>query len=368
MDSNEITIAGQNIGKNHSVFIIAEAGINHNGKINLALKLIDKAAESGADAIKFQTFKAEQVVIKIGRKAHYQKNNTNKDESQQQMLKKIELSEKSYPQIINRCLQKGVIFLSTPHGGFNSVDLLEKHNIIAYKIGSGDLNNLPLLSYIASKCKPIIISTGMGTFAEINEAVKIIENTSYSQIALLHCTSNYPCPKNQVNLNSMIKMIEKYHYPIGYSDHTKGTEIPIYACLLGATIIEKHLTLNRNFPGPDQKNSLEPNEFKLMVQKIRELKKYSKQERKSLISKIPNEVLGSTIKTPNHSEISISKVVRKSLVWNKYLPKDHIINKTDIEIKRPGTGIQPKQYWSLIGKKTTKIVKKDNLIKKLEFI
>lgn len=346
MPKKVITIGNKLIGKNQPVFVIAEAGVNHNGRLDLALKLVDAAVAAGADAVKFQTFKAEQVVTVAGKMAAYQKKNLGKEESQSAMLKKLELKEKFYKPIIKRCKERGIMFLSTPHGGFESVDFLQKLGAPAFKFGSGDLNNLPVLEYAAKFQKPMILGTGMATMKEVKEAIVCIKNASNKKIIVLHCTTNYPCPPEEVNLSAMLTMMKEAGVWVGYSDHTLGNQVPIMAATLGACVIEKHFTLDRNLPGPDHKASLELAELKAMVQAIRE---------------VPI-ILGSKVKEPNASEASMIKNVRKSIVAAKDIKKGEIFSKQNLAIKRPGIGLRPSVWRQLLGKKAKKDFTPDELI------
>ncbi|MFH1583261.1 MAG: N-acetylneuraminate synthase [Candidatus Falkowbacteria bacterium] len=341
-----IIISGKKIGYNKPVFIIAEAGVNHNGHFKTALKLVDAAAAAGADAVKFQTFKAGQVVTTTGKMAKYQKKNIGKTESQLDMLKKLELPENFYKPLITHCRKKKIIFLSTPHGGFDSVDFLERLNIAAFKIGSGDLNNLPLLQYAARLGKPMILGTGMSTLGEVQAAISIIKKAGNNKIIVLHCTTNYPCPAREVNLEAMRTMAAKSGVLVGYSDHTKGIQVPIMAVALGACLIEKHFTLNRNMTGPDHKASLEPRELKEMVKAIRQV----------------SIILGSKIKSPNASERPLIKVARKSIVSLCKIKKGEKFTKNNTGIKRPGTGLAPRYYFSILGKKAKVDIPADTFI------
>jgi len=340
------------IGKPFQPFIIAEAGVNHNGRLDLALKLIDAAAAAGAHAVKFQTFKAEQVVIPDGKMASYQKKNTKQNVSQLKFLKKLELKESFYKTIIKHCQKRKIIFLSTPHGGIISANFLNSLNIPAFKIGSGDLTNLPLLSHISKFKKPIIISTGMANLKEVLEAHNTIIKTGNHKIIILHCTSNYPCPEKEVNLNAMITLMKKMDIPIGFSDHTTTDESSIIAVTLGACMIEKHFTLSRRLPGPDHVASLEPLELKNFISKIQNIK----------------TILGSFKKEPTTDEIKIARLARKSLVTSTFIKKGEKISPANIEIKRPGTGLPPKYFHQLMGKKAKHNLKANILIRKNDFI
>ncbi|KKT81452.1 MAG: N-acetylneuraminate synthase [Candidatus Yanofskybacteria bacterium GW2011_GWA2_44_9] len=341
-----IKIGDKFIGKGYPVFVMAEAGVNHNGKLDLALKLVDAAADAGADAIKFQTFRAEEVVIAEGEMAEYQKKNTGKNQSQLAMLKKLEFQEEWYPKVIKRCKERGIIFLSTPHGGFASVDLLNKFKVPALKFGSGDLNNLPVLEYAARLNKPIILSTGMGNMEEIKEAVKTISKKGNDNLIVLHCTTNYPCPLEEVNLNAMKTIEKEVGVMTGYSDHTAGYDTAVMAVVMGAPLIEKHLTLDKKMNGPDHKASADPKEFKEMVMKIRNV----------------GIVMGQGKKEPTVSELKMLPLVRKSVVTLSDIKKGDLFTALNIGIKRPGTGLAPKYHTELIGSKSKKDIKAGTLL------
>jgi len=325
-------------------FIIAEAGVNHNGDINIAKNLIDKACEAGVDAIKFQTFKPENLVTREASKAEYQKNTTG-DGNQFEMLKKLELSLKDHITIKEYCKKKDITFISTPFD-FESVDLLEKVGVPLYKVSSGDLTNLPLLKYIANKNKPIILSTGMASLGEVEEAIETIFKTGNQSLILLHCTSNYPTAYENVNLCAMLTMKEAFKLPIGYSDHTIGIEVPIAAVTLGAKVIEKHFTLDKTMPGPDHKASLEPYELKQMVNSIRNIEK----------------AMGNGIKRCNKNEENNKFVSRKSVVAKYDIKKGEIITKDLLDYKRPENGLLPKFADYIIGNKAKVEIKKDEII------
>ncbi len=318
----------------NSVFIIAEAGVNHNGRLDLAYQLIDVAKDAGADAIKFQTFKAENVVSKLADKAEYQKKTTGSDKSQLEMIKRLELSFDDFVKLKKYCDKKEIMFLSTPFD-YQSIDFL--YDLVdIYKIPSGEIINYPYLKYIAAKNKPIIMSTGMANLGEVEEAINTIrEVNSEAEISLLHCTTNYPTSYEEVNLNAMQTLVAAFKLPVGYSDHTLGIEVPIAAVAMGAKIIEKHFSLDKNLPGPDHKASLEPGELKEMVKAIRNIEM----------------ALGDGIKKPNKSEIEIMKVARRSLTATRDIRVGEIIKESDIAIKRPGTGIMPKFKEIIIGMK-----------------
>jgi N-acetylneuraminate synthase len=324
------------------VFIIAEAGVNHNGRIDMAYRLVDVAKEAGADAVKFQTFKAENVVSRLANKAEYQKKTTGLDKSQLEMIKKLELSFEDFVKLKKYCDKKEIMFLSTPFD-HQSIDFL--YNLIdIYKIPSGEIINYPYLKHIAAKNKPLIMSTGMANLGEVEEAINTIrEVNSEAKISLLHCTTNYPTPYEEVNLKAMQTLAAAFKLPVGYSDHTLGIEVPVAAVAMGAKIIEKHFTLDKKLPGPDHKASLEPGELKEMVKVIRNIE----------------VALGDGIKKPNKSEIEIMKVARRSLITTRDIKAGEIIKESDIIIKRPGTGIPPKFKEIVIGMKIINDIRQD---------
>lgn len=339
---NEIKIADRTIGSKS--FIIAEAGVNHNGSVELAKKLVDAAKEAGADAVKFQTFKTKNLVTKDARKAEYQIKNSG-EESQYEMIKKLELSGNEFWEIAKYSEDKGIIFLSSPFDA-ESVDLLDKIDIPAFKIASGEITNFPLLKRIAKKQKPVILSTGMSTIGEVEEAINLIEKYN-DDIILMHCLTNYPAKKEDTNLN-VIKTLEyTFKRPVGFSDHTSGIEMSVAAVALGSCVIEKHFTIDRSLPGPDHKASLEPQELSEMVKAIRNIE----------------NGLGNGVKKPTDDEIKIKKLVRKSIVAKEDIPKGSVIEEEMLDIKRPGTGIEPKYLDELVGKELIKDVKKDDLLK-----
>jgi N-acetylneuraminate synthase len=316
------------------VSIIAEAGVNHNGSIELAYKLVNVAKKAGADAVKFQTFKTENMISTFADKAERQKKTSCSKKYQFEMIKKLELSYEDFRKIKKYCDKKRIIFLSTPFD-CESVDFLEDL-VPLYKIGSGEITNIPFLEYIAKKGKPIILSTGMSTMGEIEEAINVILHSLKSSspdlainlwpLTLLHCVSKYPTDYEEVNLKAMLTLKEIFKMPVGYSDHTLGIEIPIAAVALGAKVIEKHFTLDRDLIGPDHRASLEPNELMAMVVSIRNIEK----------------ALGNGVKKPIQSEFEVMRVARKSLIAKRDIRLGEVVNEKDIAIKRPGTGISPK--------------------------
>jgi len=328
------------------IFIIAEAGVNHNGSIELARQLIDVAVEAGADAVKFQTFIAEDVVSTDAPKAEYQKQTTDSSESQFDMIKKLELSKEDHQELIKYAKQKNIMFLSTPFDE-GSVDMLVELGLPLIKISSGEITNHPFLKYIAKKGLPIILSTGMSTLDEVAEAVSVIKKAGCENLTLLHCTSNYPARVEDCNLLAMKTMADAFDVPVGYSDHTRGIYVPLAATAMGACVIEKHFTLDRTLPGPDHKASLEPAELEEMVRGIRLVEK----------------ALGSSVKAPVESELEVRDVARRSIVAKVDIPAGTVITEDILAFKRPGTGVSPKDVSKLLGSKTKHNIKKDELIK-----
>lgn len=319
------------------VIIIAEAGVNHNGVLGNALKLIEIAAEAGADYVKFQTFKADKIVSKNAKKAQYQIDNINDgDDSQYAMLKKLEMPLDWYPVLLEKSNALGVNFLST---GFDqeSIDFLDEFGVDFYKIPSGEITNRDYLIHIAKKGKPIVLSTGMANLVDIQLAIDIFlrEGILISNITVLHCSTEYPTPFEDVNLHAMQSIKNAFGVKVGYSDHTKGIEVPIAAVALGASVIEKHFTISRQMPGPDHAASLEPNELKEMIRSIRNIEK---------------AISGTGVKEPTSSELKNKLVIRKSLHYNRDLEKGEVLEKTDLIALRPGTGISPMRIEEIIGK------------------
>ena len=342
----EIKIGDKMVGEGESCFIIAEAGVNHNGDINLAKRLIDIAKEAGADAVKFQTFKAKELVTADAGKAQYQKETTDAKESQFEMLRKLELTESDFEELFNYAQKKGVISLSSPFDK-RSVDLLDRLGVPAFKIPSGEITDFPLLRHIATKGKPIILSTGMATLGEIEEALEIVRKEGAEEIVLLHCVSCYPAKIEDTNLKAMDTLRYAFNLPVGLSDHSLGVSILVAAVALGACIIEKHFTLDKNLPGPDHRASLEPDELKEMVRAIRDVEK----------------ALGNGIKRPTVEEEENKKVGRRSIVARVDIPEGTIIAEEMLDAKRPGAGISPKYIALLVRRKAVSTIKKDELIK-----
>jgi N,N'-diacetyllegionaminate synthase len=328
-----------------SVFIIAEAGVNHNGKLELAKKLVDKAQEVGADCIKFQTFISKNIVSKDTDKANYQKVQTGTGESQLSMLKKLELSFDCFIELNEYCMLKGIKFLSTAFD-FESIEFLADLGMSMWKVPSGEITNLPYLIKIAKTHQPVILSTGMSTLDDIRAAIDALNKYGCGAITLLHCTTEYPAPYADVNLNAMRTIGDVFDLPVGYSDHTKGIEIPIAAVAMGAKVIEKHFTLDRNMEGPDHKTSLEPNEFLTMVRTIRNVEM----------------AIGNGEKKPTESEIRNMDVVRKSIIASRRIKKGELFSKDNITTKRPGTGISPMKWFEVIGQVAIRDFEEDELI------
>lgn len=341
----KVKIGNRLIGDAEPCFIIAEAGVNHNGDINLAKKLIDAAKAAGADAVKFQTFKAENVVVKDAQKAEYQKETTGVGESQYGMLKKLELTEEDFRELADHAKEKEILFLSSPFDK-ESVDLLYELDVPAFKIGSGEITNFPLLKHIAKKGKTIILSTGMATLGEVEEALNVIRSEGVEKVILLHCVSNYPARIEDVNLRAMETLKQAFKLPVGFSDHTLGITASIAAVALGACVIEKHFTLDRNLIGPDHKASLEPDELKEMVKTIRDVEK----------------ALGDWIKRPTINEEEIKKIARRSIIAKMDISEGTVITEDMLDIKRPGTGIEPKYFDFVIGMRAKKDIKKSDIV------
>jgi len=312
--------------------IIAEAGVNHNGDVNIAYKLCDVAKECGADVVKFQTWITDNIITRNVAKAEYQKENTNNNDSQYEMLKKLELSQDDFRSIKKYCDKIGITFASTADDK-DSLDFLVDLGIPFIKIGSGDIGNISYLRYIGSKGKPIIMSTGMSTLEDINVSLKALKDGGAKDIKILHCTTNYPCPYESVNLNVLDTLSKEYNLPVGYSDHTEGIEVAIAAVAKGATIIEKHFTLDKNMDGPDHLASTEPSEFKKMVDCIRNIEK----------------ALGDGKKAPTEDEKNISKVVFKRIVANRDIKKGEIITEDMIACKRNEKGEPASNYDKVVG-------------------
>lgn len=328
------------------IFVIAEAGVNHNGNLEIAKKMIDAAVKAGADAVKFQTFKADSLVRKDASKAEYQKENaTDKQESQYEMLKKLELTKQMHQELMQACADKGILFLSTPFDP-DSIQMLTDCGITIMKVPSGEITNYPYLKGIARTGKPVILSTGMCELEEVKAAVQVLKENGSGQITLLHCNTEYPTPMQDVNLRAMQTLREETGLPVGYSDHTQGIEVPIAAAAMGAVVIEKHFTLDRSMEGPDHKASLEPDELRAMVQAVRNIE----------------SALGDGIKRPSPSEKKNRDVVRKSIVANRDIRKGEVFTEDNLTAKRPGNGISPMHWNDVIGMAADRDYEQDEMI------
>lgn len=322
------------------VYIIAEAGINHNGDLERALNMVDVAAEAGVDAIKFQAFQAEALVQPNAEKASYQKERTNTEESQLEMLRQYELTPTEFCEVANRAVARGIDFICTPFD-YQSVDMLEHLPISAIKIASGEITNHPLLRYAASKGKPLILSTGMATLGEIEAALEVVRATGCQKMVLLHCTSSYPVPDDEVNLRVINSLATVFGLPVGFSDHTLGTDVAVAAVALGAVIIEKHFTLDKALPGPDHAMSLDPEELRRLVCAIRRVEK----------------ALGSPIKRVTPTEEEVKRAVRRSICAARDIKCGEQITEGMITCKRPGTGIPPTMVGLVVGRKARRDIK-----------
>nr|ADI18164.1 sialic acid synthase [uncultured delta proteobacterium HF0200_39N20] len=331
----------------NQVLIIAEAGVNHNGSLEIAKKLVDVASEAGADMVKFQTFSSDRLVTKSANKADYQNQTTDASESQYAMLKKLELSREMHEEIIAYCKKSNIGFLST---GFDiqSIDMLVDLGVEQFKIPSGEITNLPYLRHVGKYGKPVILSTGLANMGEIETALDVLETsgTHRNQTTVLHCNTEYPTPLDDVNLRAMLTIRDAFGVAVGYSDHTLGIEVPIAAIALGATVIEKHFTLDRTLPGPDHRASLEPDELKAMVNSIRDIAK----------------ALGDGIKRPTPSEINNIPIVRKSLVSATAIRAGDCFTEFNLAVKRPGTGISPMRWDEVLGRTAIRDFAPDELI------
>lgn len=327
------------------VFIIAEAGVNHNGNIKIAEKLVDAAATAGADAVKFQTFKAENLVCKNTCKADYQMKTTDREESQFDMLKKLELTSEMHEQLIDYCKQKEIMFLSTPFD-IDSLNYLVACGVEMIKVSSGEIANYPFLREIGKTRKKVIISSGMSTLDEVRDALKVLKDNGSDDVIVLHCNTEYPTPYADVNLRAMLALKEELQVPVGYSDHTQGIEVPIAAAALGASVIEKHFTLDKSMEGPDHKASLEPDELQAMVRAIRNIE----------------SALGNGEKKPSESEKKNIGIVRKSIVAKCDISDGELFTEDNLTTKRPGTGISPMLWEQVIGSTAKRKFEADELI------
>jgi len=340
----KIRIGDRLIGEGEPTFIIAEIGVNHNGNVRMAKKLVDAAKEVGADAVKFQAFKAERIVTKYAEKAVYQKETTDPQKSQYNMLKKLELSDAEMKELHSYAGKRNITFLSSAFDK-ESVDLLDRLDVPAFKVASGEITDLPLLRYMAKKKRPIILSSGLSTLEEIREALDIFSAEGITNIVLLHCITSYPAKAEEANLR-MMDVLKKFGFPVGFSDHTLGVVVPLAAVAMGAVLIEKHFTLDKKLPGPDHRASLEPKEFEKMVEGIR----------------IVERALGSGVRRLTAEEENIKNVARRSIVAKVLIRKGAVIREDMLDFKRPGTGLEPKYVHKIIGKKANKDIEADELI------
>ncbi|MGL5053240.1 MAG: N-acetylneuraminate synthase [Cetobacterium sp.] len=328
-----------------SIFILVEAGVNHNGSIENAKLMVDVAKNTGADAVKFQTFKAEKLVSKFAEKADYQKTNTGNSETQLEMIKKLELSFEDFRELKDYCEKQEILFLSTPFD-FESIDFLKELGMEIWKIPSGEITNLPYLRRVAKVAKKIIMSTGMCEISEIEDALKVLRDAGASDISILHCNTEYPTPMKDVNLLAMQGLKERFNVEVGYSDHTLGIEVPIAAAALGAEIIEKHFTLDKSMPGPDHVASLDPIELKAMVKAIRNIE----------------IALGSKEKFASESELKNKSIARKSIVAQRNIKVGEVLTEENLTVKRPGNGISPMKWDGILGQKAIRNFSEDELI------
>ena len=340
-----IDIDGRKIGTGYPCFIIAEVGVNHNGDMKLARDLIDAAAEAGADAVKFQTFKAEEVSSFSAPKADYQRQTTDPAESQLDMLRRLELTPEAHHELQSYCRKRGVLFLSTPFDE-DSADLLDELEVPLFKIGSGEVTNKPFLKYIARKGKPVILSTGMSYLSEIDQAVRVIRSSGCDRLVLLHCVSNYPADPADVNLRAMQTLALAFGVVVGYSDHTPGVESALGAVALGAAVIEKHLTIDKDLPGPDHKASMEPREMITLVHGVRTLE----------------SALGDGIKKATPSEEAIRRVARRSLVLKNDIKAGEVIEASMLTAIRPAGGIDPYLMEFVVGHRAKRSIKAGQML------
>jgi len=345
VEPKTIAVGERVVGPSAPTFIIAEAGVNHDGNVELAKRLVDAAAEAGADAVKFQTFKAEKVVAPHAPKANYQKVAVSPGESQLEMVRRLELSPDAFRELKEYCDRKGLLFMSSPFDD-DSVDLLDQLGVRVFKIPSGEVVNHPFLENIARRGRPLIMSTGMCCLSEVDEAVRAIRRTGNEQLILLHCVSNYPANPADANLRAMHTMQAAFGVPVGYSDHTLGIEVALAAVAMGACVIEKHFTLDRTLPGPDHRASLEPEELAALVKSIRNVE----------------AALGHGRKEPAASEAETAAVARRSLVAARDIDPGTVLAEWHIAVKRPGTGLPPSMRKYLIGRRARVMIPADTLL------
>lgn len=361
---------GTNVIKEHGpVFVIAEAGVNHNGQLDLAIELVEMAARIGADAVKFQTYKPEQVCIEDAGMADYQVKNIGKKTSQREMISAFQLPEALYPPIMARCQELGIMFFSTPHGGRESARLLHELQVPAYKVASGDLSNGPLLAELAQYHQPIIMSTGMATMDEVKASLNYITSKGAQDVVVLHCTTNYPCPPEEVNMLAMKTMMEELPFQVGYSDHTANNLAAEAAALMGMATYEFHITVDKSLPGPDQKASADEPEAADRIAAIRRIENLSLSEKQKELQDRSSEfmtLMGSATKFPNPGEKEFFQM-RRSLVFTHNLPAGHVVTGDDLEAKRPGNAISPMRWEEFIGRTLKKSVSLDDQVDESQF-
>jgi N,N'-diacetyllegionaminate synthase len=345
-----ISIGARVVGLDRPCFVIAEAGVNHNGDLAMAHALVDAAKAAGADAVKFQTFSAERLVSRTAPKAEYQLGQTDPSESHFEMLRHLELSESDHRELIAHCRDRALLFMSTPFDE-EAADLLDELDVPAYKIPSGEITNLPFLAHVAAKQRPIILSTGMSTLAEVEEAVQCLRKNGAGNLVLLQCVSNYPAHPADINLRAMATMAAAFGLAVGYSDHTNGIEIALAAAALGACVIEKHFTLDRNLPGPDHRASLEPGELTSLIEGIRQIE----------------SALGNGVKQPAAAELVNLSIARKSVHWRHALERGAVVRAADLIALRPATGLAPGRVPSLVGRSLRRSVSAGEMVSEEDF-
>lgn len=340
-----LEVGGHLIGQGQPVFVIAEAGVNHNGDQTLALELVDAAADSGADAVKFQTFDPDEIASSSAPLADYQRGEAAADSGQADMLAPLRLDDEAFKTIAARCEARAIMFLSTPFDE-RSADLLEQLGVPAFKVGSGELTNLPFLRNLARRSRPLLVSTGMATLAEVADAVRVIGDAGDPPLALLHCVSSYPAPPEDANLRAMDTLSDTFGVPVGFSDHSLGADLSLAAVARGAAILERHLTIDRRLPGPDHAASLEPDEFRDLVGRLRMLER----------------ALGDGVKRPQPSELEIRTVARRSIVAVRSMQAGEQIDANALAVKRPGGGLPPSRLDSVIGTRLARAIGVDELL------
>lgn len=342
----DVKIGSQRVGDGQPCFIIAEAGVNHNGDIAIAERLIDEAARAGANAVKFQAFITEELITDAAPKAHYQVETTGEAGSQREMLKALELTAEQHAHLKAYCERADVMYLCTPYD-YGSADMLARLGVTAYKIASTDTSNIPFLRYLGAKGIPAILSTGMSTLGEVEEAVAALEaGGAGGSIVILQCTSEYPAPIDEVNLRGIATLRQAFGYPVGFSDHTQGTAVSAWAVALGACVVEKHFTLDRDLPGPDHRASIEPDELRQLVEAVRSLER----------------ALGDGVKRPSPSEQRNKAFMQKSLVARRDIPQGALITAADLTCKRPATGLPPRDFDRVTGRRAARALRAGQIL------